>query len=185
MGKKIRATCTDNIFSIKCKDEKQCQCKTAKKPHFQKITTSFPSKDRKWCFLRKKKFRGKTSYRCFLCKKKSHFARNCPKKAQAAHLLQQAKQFVDSNFSDVESQLSLKDDYSPDSLLVIPYESTTDNSVELSDTPLNLSNADSTSSYLVQPTPTARIHMIPNPFALRFFLGSIGFFWTASSRFSV
>lgn len=91
LGKRVGTTCT-NQFSIKCKDEKTCDCRTTKKSHFKKHPMqSSQSSAQKWQFLRKKKFKGKTTDACYICKKKGHFAKNCPRKERSIHLLQQAR----------------------------------------------------------------------------------------------
>ena len=46
---------------------------------------------KKWRFLKKKQFRGKTSKVCFICRKLGHFAKNCPKREKVAKLLEQAQ----------------------------------------------------------------------------------------------
>lgn len=161
MGKKIGSACRENNFSIKCKED-HYDCKTSKKAHYQKIPSSEANPSKRWKFLKKKKFLGKTTDHYFICKKKGHFARHCPKKARAAHLLQQAQDFADPNFSNLESQFSLEDEYSPDSLLVVPCYSFEDEEPEQ---PLQYNTEMVTPTHLVQPTPTARISICSEPFA--------------------
>lgn len=55
MGHKIGSTCKDTTLSIKCKDEKQCDCKTSKKSHFFKHNSFGTKKVPRWQFLKKKK----------------------------------------------------------------------------------------------------------------------------------
>lgn len=167
MGKRIGSACKDTTLSIKCKDEKHCDCKMSKKTHFRKHSVAEKPHHPRWQFLKKKKFRGKTSDCCYICKKKGQFARNCPRKARSAHLLQQAQKFIDSEFSDVESQFSLEDSYSPDSLLALPYYSSSEeeSEAELLDPPAQYNTDLIAPAHLVQPTPTARISICPAPFA--------------------
>lgn len=74
MGKKIGNACLNPSLKIKCKDEKQCNCKSSKKSHFCKhLDREKQLPKNKWKFLKKKKFQGKTSDRCYICKKKGHF----------------------------------------------------------------------------------------------------------------
>ena len=47
-------------------------------------------KKKKWKFLRRKQFEGKTSKVCFVCRRLGHFAKNCSKKEKAVKLLEQA-----------------------------------------------------------------------------------------------
>ena len=79
-------------------------------------------KKKKWKFLRRKQFKGKTSKACFVCRRPGHFARNCPKKEKAAKLLEQAQIHAeDIPFSNKESIFSLDDEYSPQALAVVAY----------------------------------------------------------------
>ena len=87
---------------------------------WEKIKNTFRKK--KWKFLRRKQFKGKTSKACFVCKRLGHFAKNCPKKEKAAKLLEQAQIHAeDIPFSDIESLFSLDDEYSPQALAIVAY----------------------------------------------------------------
>ena len=77
---------------------------------------------KKWKFLRRKQFKGKTSKVCFVCRRPGHFAKNCLKKEKAVKLLEQAQIHADDTpFSNVESLFSLDDDYSPQVLAAMAY----------------------------------------------------------------
>ena len=77
---------------------------------------------KKWKFLRRKQFKGKTSKVYFVCRRPGHFAKNCSKKEKAVKFLEQAQIHADDTpFSDVESLFSLDDDYSPQALAVMAY----------------------------------------------------------------
>ena len=77
---------------------------------------------KKWKFLRRKQFKGKTSKVYFVCRRPSHFAKNCPKKEKATKLLEKAQIHAnDIPFLYVESLFSLDDDYSPQALVVMAY----------------------------------------------------------------
>ena len=104
-----------------------------KKSHFKKYSLKkryhAESKKKKWRFLKKKQFRGKTSKVYFVCRKPRHFAKNCSKREKAAKLLKQARIHVeDTPFSDVESLYSLDDEYSPQALVVMGYSTTEEDS---------------------------------------------------------
>jgi len=159
LGKRLGTACTNHL-SIKCKDEKTCDCRTTKKSHFKKFRPSQPPVP-KWQFLRKKKFKGRTIDTYYICKKKGHFAKNCPRKEKSIHLLQQARQLTDSELSDVESHFSIEESYSPDSLLAIPVYS----SEEEEDFPHQNQAELLAPSHLFQPSPTAQISIKPEPFA--------------------
>jgi len=70
LGKKLGSACTDHI-SIKCKDEKACDYRTTKKSHFKKSSQKNSFSLLKWQFLKKKKFKGKTTDTCYICKKRA------------------------------------------------------------------------------------------------------------------
>ena len=99
-----------------------------KKRHYAgKMKKTFRKK--KWKFLRRKQFKGKTSKVCFVCRRPSHLAKNCSKKEKAAKFLQQAQIHADDiPFSDVESLFSLDDDYSPQALAVMAYSTSKEDS---------------------------------------------------------
>ena len=122
---------------IKCY-EKNCACPQKKRDHFKKYfgkkrhyaeKKKKTFRKKKWKFLRRKQFKGKTSKVCFVCRRPSHFAKNCPKKEKAAKLLEQAQIHADDTpFSNVESLFSLDDDYSPQALAVIAYSTSEEDS---------------------------------------------------------
>ncbi|KAH9769474.1 hypothetical protein KPL71_012014 [Citrus sinensis] len=77
---------------IKCKQKKDCDCSPKKKRHFKKFRnpefSSRPCRSRKpYRFFRKKSsssrdFKRRKSSRCFICKKKGHYAKDCPHKRE-------------------------------------------------------------------------------------------------------
>ena len=79
------SACKKPYLKIQCKDDKKCTCPTKKKGHFQKHPHRSSRKDKKpYRYFRKQKHN-----RCFICKKRGHFARNCPNKsAKAVCLIQ-------------------------------------------------------------------------------------------------
>ncbi|KAL4628338.1 hypothetical protein ACB092_05G230500 [Castanea dentata] len=128
---KLKDNCKKKDLQIKCYD-KSCSCPTKRRNHYKKYSWkkkySHPKKKffrkKKWKFLKRKQFKGKNSKVSFVCRKPGHFAKNCPKKAKAAKLLEQAQIHADDTpFLDVESLFSLDDDYSPQALAAIAYSS--------------------------------------------------------------
>ncbi|KAH9792620.1 hypothetical protein KPL71_004198 [Citrus sinensis] len=88
-------------LKIQYKDDKKCTCPQIL---FQKTKEALQ-------ILQKKdpsQFRKKKHNRCFICKKRRHFARNCPNKsAKSVHLIQHLQQSsILSNNEDVESIFS-------------------------------------------------------------------------------
>ena len=117
-------------------------------------------------FLRRKPFKGKTSKVCFVCRRPSHFAKNCPKKEKAASLLEQAQIHAnDTPFSDVESLFSLDDDYSPQALAVMAYstskeDSDLDNEDDSGPEIQTIYTSQPIIAPLTNPIPIAQVHIL-------------------------
>ncbi|KAH9698061.1 hypothetical protein KPL71_023864 [Citrus sinensis] len=105
------SACKKPYLKIQCKDDKKCTCPTTKKKHFQKHFHRPSSKKPKkpYRYFRKKdpsQFRQKKYNRCFICKKRVHFAHNCPNKsAKVVRLIQYLQQ------SSILSDNEEKDDH--------------------------------------------------------------------------
>ena len=129
-----------------------------------KKKTTFRKK--KWKFLRRKQFKGKTSKTYFVCRKPGHFARNCPKKEKAAKLLEQAQIHAeDIPFSDIESLFSLDDEYSLQALAVVAYstsEGDSDPDSEYDSDPeiQTIYTSQPIIALLTNPTPIALVHLL-------------------------
>ncbi|KAH9801866.1 hypothetical protein KPL71_001183 [Citrus sinensis] len=88
----FRSACKKPYLQIKCKKKKDCDCSPKKKRHFKKFRnpefSSRPRRSRKpYRFFRKKSsssrdFKRRKSCRCFICKKKGHYAKDCPNKLE-------------------------------------------------------------------------------------------------------
>ncbi|KAH9708170.1 hypothetical protein KPL70_012800 [Citrus sinensis] len=88
----FRSACKKPYLQIKCHKKKDCDCSSKKKRHFRKFKTpEFSSKPRRsrkpYRFFRKKssssrEFKRKQSSRCFICKSKGHYAKDCPNKRE-------------------------------------------------------------------------------------------------------
>ncbi|KAH9680130.1 hypothetical protein KPL71_026428 [Citrus sinensis] len=113
--KPFSEACKKPYLKIECKDEKKCVCPTTKKRHFRKHFHRKSSK-KPFRYFKKKdvsQYRKKKSNRCFVRKKRGHFARNCPhKSAKAVRLIQHLQhssllyenEDVESNFSEQSTQ---------------------------------------------------------------------------------
>ncbi|KAH9780711.1 hypothetical protein KPL71_008183 [Citrus sinensis] len=114
--KPFSEACKKPYLKIECKDEKKCVCPTTKKRHFWKHFHRKSSSKKPFRYFKKKdvsQYRKKKSNRCFICKKRGHFARNCPhKSAKAVRLIQHLQhssllsenEDVESNFSEQSAQ---------------------------------------------------------------------------------
>ncbi|KAH9734956.1 hypothetical protein KPL71_017574 [Citrus sinensis] len=88
----FRSACKKPYLQIKCKKKKDYDCSPKKKRHFKKFRnpefSSRPRRSRKpYRFFRKKSsysrdFKRRKSSRCFICKKKGHYAKDCPNKRE-------------------------------------------------------------------------------------------------------
>ncbi|KAH9769269.1 hypothetical protein KPL71_011936 [Citrus sinensis] len=88
----FRSACKKPYLQIKCKKKKDCDCSPKKKRHVRKFKTpDFSSRRRRsrkpYRFFRKKssssrEFKRQHSSRCFICKKKGHYAKDCPNKRE-------------------------------------------------------------------------------------------------------
>ena len=116
----FKSACKKPYLEIKCKDDKHCTCFPKKKSHFHKYPTKpkhRSSKHKKtYRFFKRKDlaqtYRTKGS-RCFICKKKGHFAKNYPnqptKTLRLISHLQQSSMISDNE--DIEFLFTEQDDY--------------------------------------------------------------------------
>ncbi|KAH9792704.1 hypothetical protein KPL71_004236 [Citrus sinensis] len=114
--KPFSEACKKPHLKIECKDEKKCVCPTLKKRNFRKHFHRKSSSKKPFRYFKKKdvsQYRKKKSNRCLVCKKRGHFARNCPhKSAKAVRLIQHLQhssllsenEDVESNFSKQSAQ---------------------------------------------------------------------------------
>ena len=108
------SACKKQYLKIQCKDDKKCTCSNKKKSHFHKHShrSSSSKKNKKpYRYFKKNdpsKFKKNKHNRCFICKKRGHFARNCPNKyAKDIRLIQHLqKSSMLSDHEDVESNFS-------------------------------------------------------------------------------
>ncbi|KAH9680156.1 hypothetical protein KPL71_026444 [Citrus sinensis] len=115
------SACKKPYLKIQCKDDKNCTWPTTKKKHFQKHFHKSSSKKPKkpYRYFRKKdpsQFRKKKYNRCFICKKRGHFAHNCPNKsAKVVRLIQHLQQssilFDNEDVESIFSEQLEKDDH--------------------------------------------------------------------------
>ncbi|XP_010445614.1 PREDICTED: uncharacterized protein LOC104728315 [Camelina sativa] len=127
-GKLLGKACARPELNIKCRD-KRCHCSTShgkEKSYRSKWQKKYPklSSRKKWKFFRKKTQRGfKKSDRCYICKKKGHYAKQCPNKKKRDNLLGYLAKVEDIDDSDIESIFSLDDEPTDDTVLAMGMES--------------------------------------------------------------
>ncbi|KAH9697861.1 hypothetical protein KPL71_023787 [Citrus sinensis] len=123
--------CKKPYLRIECKDDKKCICPTRKKKHFQKHFHRKSSFKKPLRYFRKKdvsQYKKKKHNRCFICKKRDHFARNCPhKSAKAVRLIQhlQHSSLLSEN-EDVESNFSEQSEQNDQTAFIIAESSDSD-----------------------------------------------------------
>ncbi|GKC75031.1 putative zinc finger, CCHC-type containing protein [Tanacetum coccineum] len=143
---------------------------------------------KKWKFIRKKKQRGRTSDRCFICQKRGHFARNYQDKNRSQALIQALNQVEPVDISDLESLYSLDDEPSDSVLCTIAYSDFS--SDDDSDTDLLESDYDFGVHMINpiprvlpiqedQPLPLTKVHLLMDAYAKP--ISIIAFFDTGSS----
>ncbi|GJR02314.1 putative zinc finger, CCHC-type containing protein [Tanacetum coccineum] len=194
-GKRLGTACDDKYLQIKCKDKSSCDCTHTKKKFHSKRYSSLSGKPRfsrrsskKWKFIRKKKQRGRTSDRCFICQKRGHFARNCPDKKRSQALIQALNQVEPVDVSDLESLYSLDDEPSDSVLCTIAYsdfssddDSDTDSLESDSDFGVHMINPIPHVLPIQEdpPLPLAKVHLLTDAYAKP--ISVIAFFDTGSS----
>ena len=117
------SACKKPYLKIQCKDDKKCTCPTKKKGQFQKHP--YKSSRKPYKYFKKK------HNRCFICKKRGHFARNCPNKSAKVVCLIQHLQKSSILFyhEDVESNFSEQTDYDDHTVFIFT-ESTDDSEID-------------------------------------------------------
>ncbi|KAH9686096.1 hypothetical protein KPL70_014224 [Citrus sinensis] len=178
------STCKKPYLKIQCKDDKKCTCYTKKKGHFQKHSHKSSSKKFKkpYRYFKKKdpsQFRKKKHNRCFICKKRGHFARNCPNKsAKAIRLIQHLQQSsMLSDQEDVESNFSEQTEQDDQTAFILA-ESTDDSDIEEI---FVISTVQEISQVCSNPTiPLVKISVLPSKFHKP--IPVIGFLDTCSQR---
>ncbi|XP_048234289.1 uncharacterized protein LOC125370900 [Ricinus communis] len=119
----VQKACNKNHLKIKCKAA-NCVCSNHKKKsghHFQKYTRNnkkFREKNpKRFKYFRKKRNQGYKSDRCFVCKRKGHYAKNCLRNPEkSAKMIQQVSMSLslpDSFEAEIESLLSKQEDLTP------------------------------------------------------------------------
>ncbi|KAF4401602.1 hypothetical protein G4B88_001796 [Cannabis sativa] len=116
-SKKLGKVCSRPDLLIKCPSESSCSCKTPKNKNKFKTFKFSKHKGRKIKILRKKRNFYKKSDRCFVCGKKGHYAKQCPK-GKTVNLISHMQQTIGMSLkeNDIESIFSIDDEFNSESL---------------------------------------------------------------------
>ncbi|KAH9744253.1 hypothetical protein KPL70_003621 [Citrus sinensis] len=135
----FRSACKKPYLQIKCQKKKDCDCSSKKKRHFQKFKTpefsSRPRRSRKpYRFFRKKSsssrdFKWRKSSRCFICKRKGHFAKDCPnKREKSIWLVEHLQATTDYSPERDELEFYFSEQDEPNDETVFPLQNSSDDS---------------------------------------------------------
>lgn len=75
---KLKQACSKKYLAIKCPTKEACLCFKKKKKMTKEYRPKVKTAKGKLWFFKKKHFRNRKTDRCYICKKKGHFAKNCP-----------------------------------------------------------------------------------------------------------
>ncbi|KAK9705313.1 hypothetical protein RND81_07G047500 [Saponaria officinalis] len=188
-GKLLGRACDHPELSIRCRPEKYgCTSSDGRKNKFYKKRWKrrFPrlSESKKWKFFRRKKQRGfKKSDRCYIYKKKGHYAKDCQNKKKRDNLVGYLAQIEDIEDADIKSIFSLDDGPTDETILAMGVEFEEDSSgdsdqdseeddirdqfVRFDLCPIEICKAgpqDDIPTYPLQPSPNAKIYIFPNKY---------------------
>ncbi|KAH9668417.1 hypothetical protein KPL70_021412 [Citrus sinensis] len=130
----FKSACKKPYLAIKCKDPKKCDCSPKRKSHFKKSIFPFPSRKRhtkQFRFFKKRQshskwFPDRRKSRCFICKKKGHFTKDCPVKPHKAIKLIQHLESTTEFFpttDQVEHLFSEQEEPNDDTVFALPVNS--------------------------------------------------------------
>ncbi|KAH9734653.1 hypothetical protein KPL71_017444 [Citrus sinensis] len=168
----FRSACKKPYLQIKCHKKKDCDCSSKKKPHFQKFKTpEFSSKPRRsrkpYRFFRKKssssrEFKRKQSSRCFICKRKGHYAKDCPNKREKSIRLVEHLQAT-TDYSPAKDELefyfSEQDEPNDETVFALQNSSDSDNDQSQVIFHQQLLSLDTT-----VPIPSIKLQILPSKF---------------------
>ncbi|RDX82731.1 hypothetical protein CR513_36432, partial [Mucuna pruriens] len=153
---KFNKACKKSYLEIKCKD-KTCSCSPKKK---KREVQPLKKKKKSFKFFRKKNIRGKTSdQRCFICRKKGHYSRNCPNKAEKAIKLISSLKLGDEEVESLYSEQS-----SPDEEIVFALKESEDEYQSETDSIPIFSVKELNSITISPPQPCVEVQLLPSKF---------------------
>ncbi|KAH9671155.1 hypothetical protein KPL70_017245 [Citrus sinensis] len=133
------SACKKLYLQIKCKKKKDCDCSPKKKMNFKKFKnpdhSSRPHRSRKpYRFFRKKSsfskdFKRRKSSRCFICKKKGHYAKDCPnKREKSIRLVEHLQATTDYSPEKDELEFYFSDQDEPNDETMFALQNSSDDS---------------------------------------------------------
>ncbi|KAH9668984.1 hypothetical protein KPL70_021606 [Citrus sinensis] len=159
-------------LQIKCHKKKDCDCSSKKKRHFRKFKTpDFSSKPRRsrkpYRFFRKKssssrEFKRKQSSRCFICKRKGHYAKDCPnKREKAIRLVEHLQATTDYSPAKNELEFYFSEQDEPNDETVFALQNSSDSDSDQSQVIFHqqLLSLDTT-----VPIPSIKLQILPSKF---------------------
>ncbi|KAH9734771.1 hypothetical protein KPL71_017496 [Citrus sinensis] len=168
----FRSACKKPYLQIKCHKKKDCDCNSKKKRHFQKFKTpEFSSKPRRsrkpYRFFRKKssssrEFKRKQSSRCFICKRKGHYAKDCPnKREKSIRLVEHLRATTDYSPAKDELEFYFSEQDEPNDETVFALQNSSDSDSDQSQVIFHqqLLSLDTT-----VPIPSIKLQILPSKF---------------------
>ncbi|KAH9780730.1 hypothetical protein KPL71_008191 [Citrus sinensis] len=168
----FRSACKKPYLQIKCHKKKDCDCSSKKKRHFRKFKTpEFSSKPRRsrkpYRFFRKKssssrEFKRKQSSRCFICKKKGHYAKDCPnKREKSIRLVEHLQATTDNSPAKDELEFYFSEQDEPTDETVFALQNSSDSDSDQSQV---IFHQQSLSLDTTVPIPSIKLQILPSKF---------------------
>ncbi|KAH9697746.1 hypothetical protein KPL71_023735 [Citrus sinensis] len=168
----FRSACKKPYLQIKCHKKKDCDCSSKKKRHFRKFKSpEFSSKPRRsrklYRFFRKKssssrEFKRKQSSRCFICKRKGHYAKDCPnKREKSIRLVEHLQATTDYSPAKDELEFYFSEQDEPNDETVFALQNSSDSDSDQSQVIFHqqLPSLDTT-----VPIPSIKLQILPSKF---------------------
>ncbi|KAH9704956.1 hypothetical protein KPL70_011680 [Citrus sinensis] len=169
----FRSACKKPYLQIKCKKKKDCDCSPKKKRHFKKfINPEFSSRPRRsrkpYRFFRKKSsssrdFKRQKSSRCFICKRKGHYAKDCPnKREKSIRLVEHLQATTDYSPEQDELEFYFSEQDEPNDETVFALQNSSDDSD--SDQSQVIFHQQLLSLDTTVPIPSIKLQILPSKF---------------------
>ncbi|KAH9680140.1 hypothetical protein KPL71_026434 [Citrus sinensis] len=168
----FRSACKKPYLQIKCHKKKDCDCSSKKKRHFRKFKppefSSKPRRSRKpYRFFRKKssssrEFKRKQSSRCFICKRKGHYAKDCPnKREKSIRLVEHLQATTDYSPAKDELEFYFSEQDEPNDETVFALQNSSDSDSDQSQV---IFHQQSLSLDTTVPIPSIKLQILPSKF---------------------